>query len=72
MTRALVEEEVRVAAGAGTTSDELAAPAADRSVVPVLGDFSAPDGPATLVDEAVRTFGAIDVLVNPRRPRRPT
>ena len=64
VTRALVAEEVRVAAGARTTSDELAALSADGTVVPVLGDLSAPDGPAALVDEAVRTFGAIDVLVN--------
>ena len=64
VTRALVAEEVRVAAGARTTSDELAALATDGTVVPVLGDLSAPDGPAALVDEAVRTFGAIDVLVN--------
>ena len=64
VTRALVAEEVRVAAGARTTSDELAALAADGTVAPVLGDLSAPHGPAALVDEAVRTFGAIDVLVN--------
>jgi NAD(P)-dependent dehydrogenase (short-subunit alcohol dehydrogenase family) len=64
VTRALVAEGVRVAAGARTSSDELAALAADGQVLPVLGDLTTAAGPARLVDEAVRTFGAVDVLVN--------
>jgi NAD(P)-dependent dehydrogenase (short-subunit alcohol dehydrogenase family) len=64
VTRALVDEEVRVAAGARTKTDELMALAAHGDVLPVLGDLTAADGPRHLVDEAVRAFGAIDVLVN--------
>jgi NAD(P)-dependent dehydrogenase (short-subunit alcohol dehydrogenase family) len=64
VTRALVAEEVRVAAGARTSTDELAALATDGRVLPVLGDLTSADGPARLVDEAVRAFGAVDILVN--------
>src|SRR4051812_36770456 len=64
VTRAFAAEEMRVAAGARTAGDELAALAGDGAVLPVLGDLTAPDGPATLITEAVRAFGAIDVLVN--------
>lgn len=61
VTRALAAEGMNVTAGARTGSDELTELAA---VHPVLGDLATPDGPAHLIDEAVRRFGGIDVLVN--------
>jgi NAD(P)-dependent dehydrogenase (short-subunit alcohol dehydrogenase family) len=64
VTRALVEEEVRVAAGARTSSDELVALGDPGQVLPVLGDLTTAEGPRHLVDEAIRAFGAIDILVN--------
>jgi NAD(P)-dependent dehydrogenase (short-subunit alcohol dehydrogenase family) len=66
VTRALVAEGAHVAAGARGGSAELTE-LADRHpghVRPVLVDLTAPDGPDRLVDEAVRAFGGVDVLVN--------
>jgi NAD(P)-dependent dehydrogenase (short-subunit alcohol dehydrogenase family) len=64
VVRSLAAEGVKVVAGARTGSEELAELAAESSVHPVLVDLTEPDGPARLVDEAVRTFGGLDVLVN--------
>ncbi|MGF7236409.1 MAG: oxidoreductase [Frankia sp.] len=64
ITRALAEEGARVVAGARTTTAELSELAATSSVHPVAVDLTAPDGPAGLVDEAVATFGGLDILVN--------
>jgi NAD(P)-dependent dehydrogenase (short-subunit alcohol dehydrogenase family) len=64
VVRSLAAEGVNVVAGARTGSEELAELAAELSVHPVLVDLTEPDGPARLVDEAVRAFGGLDVLVN--------
>jgi NAD(P)-dependent dehydrogenase (short-subunit alcohol dehydrogenase family) len=64
VVRSLAAEGVNVVAGARTGSAELAELAAEPSVHPVLVDLTEPDGPARLVDEAVRAFGGLDVLVN--------
>jgi NAD(P)-dependent dehydrogenase (short-subunit alcohol dehydrogenase family) len=61
---ALAEEGAQVVAGARHGSDQLSALAARTPVHLVAGDLSDRDGPARLVDEAVRRFGGIDVLVN--------
>ncbi|MEN3270101.1 MAG: hypothetical protein V7646_6995 [Pseudonocardia sp.] len=55
---------MNVVAEARTGSEGLAELAAEPSVHPVLVDLTEPDGPARLVDEAVRAFGGLDVLVN--------
>jgi NAD(P)-dependent dehydrogenase (short-subunit alcohol dehydrogenase family) len=64
VTRTLVDEGARVVAGARSLTDELAALAADGSVRPVRVDLTSEDGPGHLVDEAVTTYGGLDVLVN--------
>jgi NAD(P)-dependent dehydrogenase (short-subunit alcohol dehydrogenase family) len=60
VTRALVAEGAKVAAGARSAG----ALAELDGVHPVPVDLTTPDGPARLVDEAVATFGGIDILVN--------
>lgn len=64
VTRALAEEGVRVTAAARSLSDDLARLASRLQVHFVPVDLSAPDGPARLIEEAVGTFGGLDVLVN--------
>jgi len=60
VTRSLVAEGARVAAGARSPG----ALAELDGVHPVAVDLTAPDGPARLVDEAVAAFGGIDILIN--------
>ncbi|MDT7579799.1 MAG: hypothetical protein QOK35_1063, partial [Pseudonocardiales bacterium] len=60
VTRALVAEGAKVAAGARSAG----ALAELDGVHPVAVDLTTPDGPARLVDEAVAAFGGIDILVN--------
>jgi NAD(P)-dependent dehydrogenase (short-subunit alcohol dehydrogenase family) len=63
--RRLAAEGMTVVAGARSGSDELSAPVDPPGrVQPVLVDLARPDGPAQLIDEAVRRFGGIDVLIN--------
>lgn len=64
ITRSLVAEGVSVAAGARDGSDQLSELASRSAVHPVLVDLTTPDGPARLIEEAVRTFGGLDILVN--------
>jgi NAD(P)-dependent dehydrogenase (short-subunit alcohol dehydrogenase family) len=71
VTRALVAEGVRVAAGARAAGSDLAEFAASGVVHPVAVDLTTPDGPARLVEEAVREFGGIDILVNNVGAARP-
>lgn len=65
---ALAREGVRVclsargAEGLEATAAELRASGAE--VLTVAGDVATPEGAAAAVDTAVRTFGALDVLVN--------
>jgi NAD(P)-dependent dehydrogenase (short-subunit alcohol dehydrogenase family) len=64
ITRSLAAEGVRVVAGAMKGSAELDVIADQKDVHPVLADLTTPDGPATLITEAVSRFGSIDILVN--------
>jgi NAD(P)-dependent dehydrogenase (short-subunit alcohol dehydrogenase family) len=66
VTRALVAEGVQVVAGARNGSPELTGLAEQTSggVHPVLIDLGSPEGPGHLVEEAVRVFGGLDILVN--------
>jgi NAD(P)-dependent dehydrogenase (short-subunit alcohol dehydrogenase family) len=64
VVRALAEEGARVVAGARTIPDEVRQLAASAQVHPVTVDLSTPDGPARLIEEAVATFGGLDILVN--------
>ena len=64
VTQALAEEGVSVVAGARKLTEDLAKLAADYPVRPVQVDLTTPHGPAELIEEAVATFGGLDVLVN--------
>jgi NAD(P)-dependent dehydrogenase (short-subunit alcohol dehydrogenase family) len=64
ITRALAAEGVSVAAGARAGSGELSELASRSPVHPVLVDLTTADGPSRLVEEATRTFGGLDILVN--------
>jgi NAD(P)-dependent dehydrogenase (short-subunit alcohol dehydrogenase family) len=64
ITRSLAAEGVHVVAGSLKGSAELDVIADQWSVHPVVVDLTTPDGPATLVTEALRRFGGIDILVN--------
>jgi NAD(P)-dependent dehydrogenase (short-subunit alcohol dehydrogenase family) len=64
ITRSLAAEGVSVVTGAREGSEELAELGRRYSVRPVHVDLTTPDGPALLVDEAIRTFGRLDILVN--------
>jgi NAD(P)-dependent dehydrogenase (short-subunit alcohol dehydrogenase family) len=64
VTRALVAEGVHVVAGVRTGNPELTGLAAQSGVHLVLVDLGTPKGPAHLVEEAVRVFGGVDILVN--------
>jgi NAD(P)-dependent dehydrogenase (short-subunit alcohol dehydrogenase family) len=64
VAQALAEEGVRVVAGARTRTDELAELAERFQAHTVAVDLSTADGSARLIDEAVATFGRLDVLVN--------
>lgn len=64
ITRALADEGVSVAAGARNGSAELSELATRSAVHPVLVDLTTPDGPRRLVEQATRTFGGLDILVN--------
>ncbi|MBT2501313.1 SDR family NAD(P)-dependent oxidoreductase [Curtobacterium sp. ISL-83] len=63
VTRALVDEGVRVVAGARTITDELVALADSGQVLAVSVDLSEARGPAALVGHCER-FGGLDILVN--------
>jgi NAD(P)-dependent dehydrogenase (short-subunit alcohol dehydrogenase family) len=60
VTRALVAEGASVVAGARSTGGL----AGLDGVHPVAVDLSTADGPVRLVEEAVATFGGVDILVN--------
>ena len=61
VTKALAAEDVTVVAGARTVD---AFTGLDGTVHPVAVDLSGPDGPARLIEEAIATFGSLDILVN--------
>jgi NAD(P)-dependent dehydrogenase (short-subunit alcohol dehydrogenase family) len=60
VTRALVAEGASVVAGARSTGGL----AGLDGVHPVAVDLATADGPIRLVEEAVATFGGVDILVN--------
>src|SRR5215469_15769228 len=62
VTRALVEEGVRVVAAARGSSAELTA--LGSSVRAVGADLTSPEGPQKVIDEAITAFGGLDILVN--------
>ncbi|GIF65323.1 3-oxoacyl-ACP reductase [Asanoa ishikariensis] len=64
VTQALIQEGVRVAAGARHGSPELSELADRGEVTVVLDDLTTVAGCQTLVNEAVARFGGIDILVN--------
>jgi NAD(P)-dependent dehydrogenase (short-subunit alcohol dehydrogenase family) len=64
ITTSLAAEGVSVAGGALRGSAELTDLATRFPVHPVQVDLTEPDGPRNLVEEAVRRFGGVDILVN--------
>jgi NAD(P)-dependent dehydrogenase (short-subunit alcohol dehydrogenase family) len=66
--RSVKGEPVRVPraphAGVRDGSAELSELAGRFAVQPVLADLTTPDGPGRLVEQAIRTFGGVDILVN--------
>jgi NAD(P)-dependent dehydrogenase (short-subunit alcohol dehydrogenase family) len=64
ITRALAGEGVSVVAGAREATTELSELASHAAVRAVPVDLATPDGPARLVDAAISTYGALDILVN--------
>ena len=64
ITRALISEGARVAAGAQHGSAELDQLAEHGQVLPIHVDLTTPDGPTALISAAIDEFGELDVLVN--------
>lgn len=64
VTRALVNEGARVVAGAREPSPELTELVAAPQTRFLSVDLTTQDGPARLVNEAVSTFGGLDIVVN--------
>ncbi|WP_245871479.1 SDR family NAD(P)-dependent oxidoreductase [Asanoa hainanensis] len=64
VTQALIQEGVRVAAGARHGSPELNELADRGQVTVVLDDLTTVAGCQTLVNEAVTRYGGVDILVN--------
>jgi len=62
VTRGLVEEGARVVAAARGSSAELDSFGA--SVRVVAADLTNPEGPQRVIEEAIATFGGLDILVN--------
>ncbi len=60
VTRALIDEGVRVVAAARDGADALAG----LGAIPVIADLTAPDGPAMVTEAAASAFGSLDILVN--------
>jgi NAD(P)-dependent dehydrogenase (short-subunit alcohol dehydrogenase family) len=60
VTRALIDEGVRVVAAARDGADALAG----LGAVPVIADLTAPEGPAMVTEAAASAFGGLDILVN--------
>jgi NAD(P)-dependent dehydrogenase (short-subunit alcohol dehydrogenase family) len=60
VVRLLLDEGMRVVTGSRTITPELK----ETGAVPVTVDLSTPDGPSTLINQALAELGGIDVLVN--------
>jgi NAD(P)-dependent dehydrogenase (short-subunit alcohol dehydrogenase family) len=61
---ALAQEGAAVVAANRAPSEDLAGLAARYTVLPVVADLAARDGPQQVVDQAVAHFGRLDILVN--------
>src|SRR5437763_9665927 len=61
---ALAQEGATVVAANRALSEELTQLAAHFTVLPVVADLAAPEGPQHVVDQAVGHFGRLDILVN--------
>jgi NAD(P)-dependent dehydrogenase (short-subunit alcohol dehydrogenase family) len=64
VVRALAEEGARVVAGAREFADEPSQFADSSRIRQMSVDLTTADGPARLIDEAIATFGGLDILVN--------
>jgi len=64
ITTALAQEGARVVAANLTLSEDLTTLAERFTVLPVVADMAASDGPQRVVDRAVSQFGRLDILVN--------
>lgn len=61
---ALAQEGATVVAANRAPSEDLTNLTARYTVLPVVDDLAAPDGPQHVVDDAVAHFGRLDILVN--------
>ena len=61
---ALAQEGATVVAANRAVSEDLTNLAARYTVLPVVADLAAPEGPQHVVDQAVGHFGRLDILVN--------
>ncbi len=64
VVQGLASEGVKVVAGARESTEELTELVDSFGVHLVSVDLSTQDGPAHLIDEAIATFGGLDILVN--------
>ena len=64
VTTTLVGEGAYVVAAARSLTDDLSQLTTRGEVHPVQVDLGSPDGPTRLIEEAVATYGGLDVLVN--------
>jgi NAD(P)-dependent dehydrogenase (short-subunit alcohol dehydrogenase family) len=64
ITTALAQEGATVVAANLTLTEELTTLSEQFAVLPVAADMAAPDGPQSVVDQAVSRFGRLDILVN--------
>jgi NAD(P)-dependent dehydrogenase (short-subunit alcohol dehydrogenase family) len=60
----LASEGAHVCAGARSQTPELDALTSSSSVTAALVDLGTPEGPRSLVDEAVAGYGRVDILIN--------
>ncbi|KIL45046.1 SDR family NAD(P)-dependent oxidoreductase [Jeotgalibacillus soli] len=63
ITQRLLDEGANVVTGSRTT-DSLKELGYEKQLLPVAVDLSEPQGPDTLIQQAIKTFGKIDILVN--------
>lgn len=64
VAQALAAEGVKVVAAARQRTDELGELASRFETHFVAVDLTTPDGPGQLIEEAISTFGGLDILVN--------
>ncbi|WAH37562.1 SDR family NAD(P)-dependent oxidoreductase [Alicyclobacillus dauci] len=63
ITMGFLREGAKVV-GASRHPDELKKLGGEDTVVPVIADFSTPEGPELVIKRAIEVFGRVDVLVN--------